>query len=696
MFKQKTVLLYLLASFMIVMARPIEPSAATARDKYFQAETCYKKLRNNSTKQKYRNNWLHCIEKFQAVYTHDSKGAWAAAGMYMSGELYWELYKRSYKMSDKQEALDIYERIVNRFPGSKYRAKAELAIRNLSKQKTPKTASKKIKLARGKDKPGTATDTARDQYVKAETCYNRLRKNPKRQKYRHNWFSCIDKFMAVYDDDPSGAWAAAGLYKTAELYQELYKHSFKTSDKKQAVAICKRITKDFPRSQYRHRAAEKIRVLSPKETGVEPSRKTGPEDTDEKAVLDSIAKEIEKLSSAQAEDKKAVKPPARPSEGGDATVQGLRFWSNPSYTRVVVDVDRETTYTHRLLKKDPSIRKPQRLYVDLYDARLGEESQKIVPINDNLLSDARAGQYTPDSVRVVIDIKSFKTYKIFDLKNPFRIVIDVWGKKAKPTRPAVTARKKDGKIQPGALAKQLALGVSRIVIDPGHGGRDFGAPGYLKGIHEKDITLKIGKRLAKRIREDLGCEVFMTRNSDRHLTLEERTAIANTKNADLFISIHTNAHKDRRAYGIETYILNFATDDEAILVAARENATSTKNISDLQTILSELMQHTKLDESGRLASHIQESMYKHMKRKYSRIRSKGVKQAPFYVLLGAQMPAILIESSFISNSRECKRLTSANYQEQLSISITNGIRKYIKETNPSAFFKTRTKSGSKG
>ena len=696
MFRQKTILLYLIASFMIVMARPIEPSAATARDEFFQAETCYKKLRNNSTKQKYRSNWLQCIEKFQAVYKHDSKGAWAAAGMYMSGELYRELYKRSYRISDRQEALDIYERIINRFPRSKYRAKAASAIRNLSKKKTQKTVSKKRKPESGKDKAGTATDTARDQYVEAEKCYNSLRRNPKRQKYRHSWLPCIDKFQAVYDNDPSGAWAAAGLYKTAELYQELYKHSFKTSDKKQAVTIYKRITNEFPKSRYRHRAAEKIRILTPKETGVELSAKTGSEDTDEKAVLDSIAKEIEKLSSAQAKGKTKVKPPGGSFAGGDATVQGLRFWSNPSYTRIVVDVDRETAYTHRLLKKDPSIHKPQRLYVDLDDARLGEESQKIVPINDNLLSDARAGQYTLDSVRVVIDIKSFKTYKIFDLKNPFRIVIDVWGKTAKPTRPAVTARKKDGKIQPGALAKQLALGVSRIVIDPGHGGRDFGAPGYLKGVHEKDITLQIGKRLAKRIREDLGCEVFMTRGSDRHLTLEERTAIANTKNADLFISIHTNAHKDRRAYGIETYILNFATDDEAILVAARENATSTKNISDLQTILSELMQHTKLDESGRLASHTQESMYKHMKRKYSRIRSKGVKQAPFYVLLGAQMPAILIESSFISNSRECKRLTSANYQEQLSIAITNGIRKYIKEISPSALFKTKTKSGSKG
>jgi N-acetylmuramoyl-L-alanine amidase len=177
----------------------------------------------------------------------------------------------------------------------------------------------------------------------------------------------------------------------------------------------------------------------------------------------------------------------------------------------------------------------------------------------------------------------------------------------------------------------------------------------------------------------------MTRNSDRYLTLEERTAIANTKNADLFISIHTNSSKYRKAYGFETYFLNLATDDDAILVAARENATSTKNISDLQTILNDLMQNAKINESSRLAGHIQESIKNRMKKKYSKIRSKGVKQAPFYVLLGAQMPAVLIETFFISNSRECKRLTNLKYQDYLCDAIVDGIRNYIKETHPMAF-----------
>ena len=303
----------------------------------------------------------------------------------------------------------------------------------------------------------------------------------------------------------------------------------------------------------------------------------------------------------------------------------------------------------------------------------------------------------PTRFGLLLTSSLLKRTKFFSLRNPFRIVIDVWGKETKQTRTMPKTATKDTKLPASALAKQLALGVSRIVIDPGHGGRDYAcAPGYLKGVHEKDVVLKIAQRLAKKIRAELHCEVFLTRNSDRHLTLEERTAIANTKNADLFISIHTNAYRDRRAYGIETFFLNLATDDDAIRVAARENATSTKNISDLQTILSDLMQNAKINESSRLAVHVQDAMYHRLRKNYSRIRSKGVKQAPFYVLLGAQMPSILIETAFISNSRECKRLVNKTYQDRMSSAIMEGIRGYIKETSPTAFFKSNQRKKSKG
>lgn len=213
---------------------------------------------------------------------------------------------------------------------------------------------------------------------------------------------------------------------------------------------------------------------------------------------------------------------------------------------------------------------------------------------------------------------------------------------------------------------------------------------------EKDIVLQLAKKLAARIRTELNCEVVLTRNKDTFLTLEERTAIANTQNADLFISLHTNASKDKRAYGMETYFLNLATDDDAIRVAAAENATSTKNISDLQSILQDLMQNAKINESTRLATRVQDYMYTGMRNNYGKTKNKGVKQAPFYVLLGAQMPAILIETGFISNPRECGNLIDPQYQDRLCDSIVNGIRRYIRETNPTAFMEKSPSRRSKG
>jgi N-acetylmuramoyl-L-alanine amidase len=232
----------------------------------------------------------------------------------------------------------------------------------------------------------------------------------------------------------------------------------------------------------------------------------------------------------------------------------------------------------------------------------------------------------------------------------------------------------------GLSAKQARRDRPLIVIDPGHGGHDFGSSGYLNKVYEKDITLQIAGRLAKKIRKKLACDVLMTRNSDAYLTLEERTAIANTKNADLFISLHANDSKNINTYGIETYVLNLATDNSEITVAARENATSTKNISDLQSILTDIMQNTKIDESSLLASYIQDSSYKYLRSRYTHVKSNGVKKAPFYVLLGARMPAVLMETSFISNPRECKRLTSASYQEHLCEGIIKGIRKYVEKS----------------
>ena len=653
----------LTAILLSLLMGPVPAAALSARSLYFSAERTYQQLRNSASKQKYRDQWLHCIEKFMAAYQHEPRGEWAAASLYQAGTLYVELHKRSFLEVDRQEALDLFERVIRNYPASRYKNRSQKARAGLlqnEKTSSPQPA------------PPKANSAAQDHYTRAQRNYEVLQNKPSLQKYRDRWFRCIESYRKAFRADPDGPLAAAALYGLAECYEGLYRKSFLKDDKEQAAAAYKDVTARFADSPY----AEKARAALGR-TGY--STASAPDDLNDpvqQVITGTAAPDNPPPDVAQAN---ATQTPAM--------VEGLRYWSNPRYTRVVIDASQDTIFTYNELREDPSIGKPQRIYIDVHNSRLSRNLQRVVSINDNLLRDARAGQYSADTVRVVVDIKSYKTFKIFSLKNPYRIVLDVWSSEPQESvvaSPAPVPDDASSPLPPSAIVKQLALGVRRIVIDPGHGGKDYGAPGYIKGVHEKKVVLQIGKRLAEMIRTEIQCEVILTRSTDTYLSLEERTAIANTKEGDLFISIHTNASRDPRAYGIETYILNLATDDESIRVAARENATSTKNISDLDSILHDLMQHAKVSESTRLGSYVQNAMLTQLGKEYGQVNNKGVKQAPFYVLLGAEMPSILIETSFISNPRECKRLISSDYQEKLCRGIVQGIKRYIQETKPLA------------
>jgi len=365
-------------------------------------------------------------------------------------------------------------------------------------------------------------------------------------------------------------------------------------------------------------------------------------------------------------------------------VHNIRHWSAPNYTRVVVDLVSPVKYEHHLLKPDPNLKKPPRLYLDLKNTHVSSEIESPIPIKDGLLQRVRTGQYTKDTLRVVLDIDSIGEYKVFHLHDPFRIVIDAQrleraGAKSRPKltskrRPMRKTKEPDSTV---SLARQLGLGIERIVIDPGHGGQD---PGYCTrgGIREKDITLSMAKVLAKEVEKDIGCEVILTRSKDIFQTLEQRTAMANVNKADLFISLHTNANKDKNIHGLETYFLNIATDKRAVMVAARENATSERNISDLQAILNDLMLNTEIHESSRLAHEVQKGLVSRIKRGYRQVKDLGVNHAPFYVLIGAQMPAILVETGFLTNHMNLKRLSSKKYEEVVAEGIIRGINAYIK------------------
>lgn len=373
---------------------------------------------------------------------------------------------------------------------------------------------------------------------------------------------------------------------------------------------------------------------------------------------------------------------ARPS----AVLNEMKHWSNPDYTRISLELDRDATWeTHELGKGGGG--KPGRVYIDLKRTRLGK-NVKDITIGDGLLKGARVGQYKPDVVRVVLDTENFKDYKVFPLSDPARLVIDVRGDR--PTEvsrldPSISAVSEGvvAKLEQPVVekksrpSKKVAISkIRRIVVDPGHGGHDPGAIGP-NGIQEKDVVLAIGLRLKELFREELGVDVVMTRSTDVFIPLEERTAIANKVGADLFLSVHANAALNRSAAGIETYYLNLAKTDKVAQLAAKENGTSLEKVSVLQAILFDLMANYKLNDSAHLADEVQKYLHRKIRARYSDVKNLGVKQGPFYVLVGASMPSILVEAAFLSNTTEEFRLKDPAYQEMVADGILDGVRSYI-------------------
>jgi N-acetylmuramoyl-L-alanine amidase len=239
-----------------------------------------------------------------------------------------------------------------------------------------------------------------------------------------------------------------------------------------------------------------------------------------------------------------------------------------------------------------------------------------------------------------------------------------------PEGATAAARNLNGRF---SIARQLGLGISRVVIDPGHGGYDPGARG--KGVTEAEIVLDVALRLEQLLRKAQGFEVILTRRTDDFIPLPERTAIANREGADLFLSIHANASPNGQARGVETYFLNFANNLTAGAVAARENAASGQAMAALPDFVKAIALNNKLDESRDFATHVQRAMVTRLRTTNTNIRDLGVKQAPFVVLIGAAMPSVLAEISFVTNAQEAKLLKGTVYRQRIAESLFNAIRK---------------------
>ena len=330
----------------------------------------------------------------------------------------------------------------------------------------------------------------------------------------------------------------------------------------------------------------------------------------------------------------APSPSSLPASASDKVqVTALRFLSSKNFTRVMLDLSQDAKYEVRRLKEDTAKGTPPRIYVDITGARLAMNSKEPVPVDDGLLRQVRVGQYSAEVVRVVLDMTSLRDHKAFILPEPYRLVIDLQGQQALES-PAVKEelakveklpqRSVPVRDKKAALPVANATGIRKIVLDPGHGGKDPGAVG-VGGILEKDLVLHIAKKLAVKLKNEMGIQVVLTRKDDRFVALEDRTYLANAEDADLFMSLHRNASPNAEARGVETYYLKNTTDEAAMRLAARENGSARKNVSDLQFILSDMTQNMKLEDSITLAHRLQQSVVGGMTKVVGEVRDLGVK-----------------------------------------------------------------------
>jgi len=548
--------------------------------------------------------------------------------------------------------------------------------------------------------------------------YSRLLRSEDRRLYRDNWEKLINAFDGFSRDHPEHEKGPAALFMAARASQGLHRFSRRIEDARRAGRFYDKLEESYPCHNLTDDAlvmSAEIHeeILGDKEGAVERYIKVLKNHSSGDQIF-LAKKRLESLGVSPPPVNRVVTSPpqAEKTKGGPIRIDGIRHFHHGDFSRVVLDVSGPVTFSSNAL---PPVAKGEypRLYLDLKDIAPIPRTLTQKKIDDPLVRRIRIGSPQPDTTRVVLDLKELKDYRIYSLDSPARVVIEVarskqsWEQSAGKI-PDTPQKKEDkgsvvttppagggspaggkGDVLSPILEKSagppcpvipipaLAAknGPRRIVVDPGHGGKDPGAIGP-NGLQEKDVVLTVAKRLAERLKKELKCEVVLTRDKDVFIPLRERTAIANRLNADLFISVHANASVKPGLRGLETYYLNFSKNEMAASVAARENGTSLAEVGELELILFDLMAHAKINESSLLADKVQKGMVSSLGRRYKQVRDNGVRQGPFHVLLGANMPSILVEIGFISNPQEESWLQAGKYQDGVVEGIIAGVKNF--------------------
>lgn len=490
-------------------------------------------------------------------------------------------------------------------------------------------------------------------YADAKRQYQSVIQSPHKSRNRSEWQRVARKFENIVETRGSSTRAANARYMLGKLYKNLYIHSRDARDKRESVNHFQQVIIRHPKSSLVDDARRQIAEIRFKD-----------HETIQPASFNRRA-ESPRLKSGKA---------SKPDSG--ARLMDIRRFSHEGYTRFVIYLSGRAAFRAERLSG------PDRVFVDILGAQPAASAQKRNLYSAGLVKSTRLGD-SGAITRVVFDLAAEGVdYSVTPLGGkPYRLVVDFErrGDKVKAPSPAPAAVPRPAPPDAAAPVIAASAAIQTIVIDPGHGGKDPGATGPT-GLREKDVTLAIARKLKTALERRGGYKVILTRDSDRFLELNERTVMANSLGADLFVSVHVNASRSRAARGMETYFLSPARSKDEMATAARENMMDNFSPDDAENDLSYIMADMsgtmKINESADLAGRVQRAMVGGVRREYGEAGDKGVKQAMFYVLWRARMPSILVETSFISNREEERRLRSPAYQLKLAESIADGIVGY--------------------
>src|SRR3984893_12679417 len=550
------------------------------------------------------------------------------------------------------------------------------------------------------------------------------------ERFGRNYYqNAADSYRFLLREYPTNRHAPDAMLVCAKLQRD------QLADYAGATQTYKDFLKRFPRSPRKREAQEGVAELALLENSSKPSPDKDKDETTSAAVAEAV------LPKDESSD--ALPPsPTAPHSPGIPRLRRIRSAVTEDATRVTIDLEDIVHYNSGRLEN------PERIFFDLREARLTPEVARAVAhenahVDGDVLTAIRVAQDHAGVVRIVLNVSRVKEYVASVSPNPPQLLIDLYRKQPPPailkiarashnssnihdatdprggeagniesdgdgksdtlvraSQPAATLKvsrtSKSGLDQPAiapqpthdgqsTLTRALSLKIGRIVIDAGHGGHDTGSIGPT-GLMEKDLCLAVALRLSKIIKQRLpGAEVVLTRSDDSFIPLEERTAIANEAHADLFISIHATSSQDHGGRGIETYYLNLKGSPEAMEVAARENAVANVGIHDLEDLIKKIARNEKIDESREFAEDIQTSLSQRVQKANKTVKNRGVRKAPFVVLIGADMPSVLTEISFLSNPADEQLLKQPENRQRVAEGLYQGVASYSQSLNSVTF-----------